>query len=69
LGAPISLPTSSRIDAKLLGGAAIFGIGWGLAGICPGPGLVLLGHAAPGAAIFTVTLILGSKLAELTNKP
>jgi uncharacterized membrane protein YedE/YeeE len=64
LGAPICLPTATRIDAKLLGGAAIFGLGWGLAGICPGPALVLLGHAAPGAVLFTAAMLLGARLAE-----
>jgi uncharacterized membrane protein YedE/YeeE len=42
-GGAINLPTSKQIDKRLIGGAILFGIGWGLAGICPGPGLVLLG--------------------------
>ncbi len=64
LGQPISLPTKRHIDVRLLGGAAIFGLGWGLSGICPGPGLVLLGHAAPGAVVFTLALLIGTRLAE-----
>ncbi|MFA9209151.1 MAG: DUF6691 family protein, partial [Yersinia sp. (in: enterobacteria)] len=43
LGQPLQLPTSNRIDRRLIGGSLLFGAGWGLAGICPGPALVLLG--------------------------
>ena len=42
------------IDAPLVVGAAIFGIGWGLGGVCPAPGVVDLGFFSPGAAIFVV---------------
>ncbi|MGL5335249.1 MAG: DUF6691 family protein, partial [Enterovibrio sp.] len=45
-GGAINLPTSKQIDKRLIGGAILFGIGWGLAGICPGPALVLLGAGA-----------------------
>ena len=47
LGEPMQLPTSTAIDKRLLGGAALFGIGWGLAGFCPGPAVMnlLAGHA------------------------
>lgn len=46
LGAPMQLPTSRRLDRRLIGGSLLFGIGWGIAGICPGPALaiVLSGH-------------------------
>ncbi|MDR3504711.1 MAG: hypothetical protein P4L52_00530 [Acidocella sp.] len=64
LGEAITLPANRRIDARLLTGAAIFGLGWGLAGICPGPGLVLAGHLAPGALVFVVALYLGTRLGE-----
>ncbi len=67
LGAPFSLPKSNRIDAKLLIGAAIFGVGWGLSGICPGPGLVLLGTAAPRALLFMAALLLGARLADFIS--
>ncbi|EFI28343.1 hypothetical protein CC1G_13873 [Coprinopsis cinerea okayama7 len=50
LGGQWSVPKSTTIDLKLVGGAAIFGIGWGLAGICPGPGLVNFGRALVGGA-------------------
>ncbi len=64
LGEAITLPANRRIDARLLTGATIFGLGWGLAGICPGPGLVLAGHLAPGALAFVAALYLGTRLAE-----
>ncbi|KAG6814505.1 hypothetical protein H0H92_000030 [Tricholoma furcatifolium] len=50
LGGKWSIPKGGPIDIKLIGGAALFGIGWGLAGICPGPGLVNLGRAITGGS-------------------
>ena len=47
------------IDAPLVVGAAIFGIGWGLAGVCPAPGVVDLGFLNPAAAIFVVSMAVG----------
>jgi len=64
LGEAIDLPAKRQIDAPLVIGAAIFGLGWGLAGICPGPALVLAGHAAPGALVFVAALLIGTRLAE-----
>jgi uncharacterized protein len=73
LGGPIAIPENTIIDAKLVVGASIFGVGWGLSGICPGPSLVLLGFGARGAMIFVVALIAGARLADLfaikTTKP
>ena len=63
-GEAIDLPAKRQIDAPLVIGAAIFGLGWGLAGICPGPALVLAGHAAPRALIFVAALLIGTRLAE-----
>ncbi|HTQ70458.1 MAG TPA: DUF6691 family protein [Acidocella sp.] len=68
LGQDIALPSTRRIDPRLLGGAAIFGLGWGVSGICPGPGLVLLGHLAPEAAVFTLALITGTRLAKFFHR-
>ncbi|HVT36159.1 MAG TPA: DUF6691 family protein [Nevskiaceae bacterium] len=53
-----------RIDARLLGGAAIFGAGWGLAGLCPGPGLVQAGAGSAGGWIFIAGIALGAWLAS-----
>jgi len=59
LGDPIVLPDRYRIDRKLTLGAMIFGVGWGLAGICPGPGIVLLGTLDKGALVFVPAVIIG----------
>ncbi|WP_296708017.1 DUF6691 family protein [Rhodoblastus sp.] len=63
-GAPLALPQARAIDARLLGGAALFGIGWGLAGFCPGPALVGLGFLSPGALLFVVAMAAGMILVE-----
>jgi uncharacterized membrane protein YedE/YeeE len=56
---PIQLPDRSRIDLRLIGGAAIFGVGWGLSGICPGPGVVLVGQDGRHAWTFLAAVIVG----------
>lgn len=53
-------PTAKDIDKRLLGGAAIFGIGWGLAGYCPGPVVAALSFGALEPVIFIGALVLGS---------
>lgn len=53
------VPTQSEIDARLLTGAAIFGLGWGLAGYCPGPAIAAAGGGFVEAALFTVTMLAG----------
>lgn len=50
-------PTSAPVDRRLLLGSAVFGIGWGLAGFCPGPALVSLGLAAPGTLAFVAAMV------------
>src|SRR5690348_14027414 len=59
LGERFHLPADRlRLDNPLMVGAAIFGVGWGLAGLCPGPALVLLGTYDTGALIFLPALIV-----------
>ena len=58
-GEAIELPPTWPIDWPLALGAVVFGAGWGLSGICPGPGLVDLGFLSPGAAIFVVAMTVG----------
>lgn len=53
-----------RIDRRLIIGAGLFGIGWGLAGYCPGPGIVSLGRLAPDAFLFVATFLVGSWFAR-----
>jgi uncharacterized protein len=59
LDARFHLPDGSRIDARLLGGAALFGIGWGIAGFCPGGALPALGTGRLEVAAFVAALIAG----------
>ncbi len=54
------LPSAKRIDGRLLTGAAIFGVGWGLAGMCPGPALVVAGSGAKEALVFVLAMITGA---------
>jgi uncharacterized protein len=54
-----SLPVAKTIDAPLLTGAGIFGIGWGLAGYCPGPAVVSLASGRRGVLIFVVAMSVG----------
>ncbi len=65
LGLPMQLPTARGIDRRLVGGSLIFGIGWGLAGICPGPALVLLGAGLAQGLIFVGAMLAGMGLVEL----
>ncbi len=53
------LPARRDIDRPLLVGAALFGIGWGLGGFCPGPALVSLGLGSPGTLVFVPAMLLG----------
>ncbi len=59
IGTPIDMPTNTIINKKLLIGAMLFGIGWGLVGICPGPGIVLLGTGQWQAYVFIPAMVLG----------
>lgn len=54
-----SLPTRRDLDVKLLAGAALFGVGWGVGGFCPGPGLVSLGTGAPTVLAFVAAMLGG----------
>ncbi len=54
------IPTRSELDRPLILGAAVFGVGWGLAGYCPGPGIAALGLGTWEAPVFVVALAAGS---------
>jgi hypothetical protein len=64
LGGAFPGPPSPAIDAKLLGGAVLFGLGWGLAGYCPGPAVVSLVSHVPGALVFVAAMIVGMWIGE-----
>lgn len=59
------VPTRTDIDARLIVGPALFGIGWGLGGFCPGPALTALGLAAPGTLVFVPAMLAGMWAARL----
>lgn len=56
------LPEATKIDARLLGGAALFGVGWGLAGLCPGPALTALATGSTSILIFVAAMVAGQVL-------
>jgi len=68
LGEPLNLPTSRKIDLRLIMGSVLFGIGWGISGICPGPGLVLLGAGIPEGVIYIASLLVGMALYSVIEK-
>ncbi len=63
------LPKSKRIDPRLLGGSAVFGIGWGIAGFCPGGALPVIGTGQPDVLIFVAALVAGMFAAKFFNRP
>ena len=58
------LPTWRRFDMRLVGGAALFGIGWGIAGYCPGPALASLGATDPSLLALAASMVVGWWLAS-----
>jgi uncharacterized membrane protein YedE/YeeE len=61
---PLVLPARSPVDRRLLVGAALFGVGWGIGGFCPGPGLVGVATLSPDAIVFTLAMLVGMALAH-----
>jgi uncharacterized membrane protein YedE/YeeE len=62
LGAPMHLPTSTKLDKRLVLGSLAFGIGWGIAGFCPGPAIVSAAAGQPKAWIFVAAMLSGMAL-------
>ena len=62
LAAAYSLPERTEIDGELLIGAAIFGVGWGLVGLCPGPAVAAVAYALPKALLFLAAMAIGHLL-------
>jgi len=67
-GAPVALPDRRRIDLPLVAGAAVFGIGWGLAGICPGPGIALLSTGKLPVFVFMAAVVAGMGIVFLARR-
>lgn len=68
LGEPLRLPVKKDLDSRLIMGSLGFGVGWGLAGFCPGPALVALGAGALKAAVFVAAMLAGMAIYELVEK-
>lgn len=68
LGGALKLPTATQIDKRLVIGGMLFGIGWGLAGFCPGPGLVSLASGEMKALVFVAAMVTGMLGFEITDR-
>jgi uncharacterized membrane protein YedE/YeeE len=68
LGEAMRLPTATQIDRRLVLGGLAFGIGWGLAGFCPGPALASLGTGSGKALIFVIAMVGGMAIFELLER-
>jgi uncharacterized protein len=68
LGGAMQLPTGRDIDARLVAGSTVFGIGWGLAGFCPGPALVALGAGIDQAALFVAAMLAGMVIYDAAER-
>jgi uncharacterized membrane protein YedE/YeeE len=68
LGLPMQLPGTGPVDRKLVLGGLMFGIGWGLAGFCPGPALVALGMGSAKAIVFVIAMLAGMALHAMFQK-
>ncbi len=66
LGGALHLPTANAIDRRLVIGSLVFGVGWGLAGFCPGPALVAAGAGHWQAWVFAVAMLAGMWVYELS---
>ena len=67
LGQRMALPTSRVVDRRLVLGSMVFGIGWGIAGFCPGPALVALGMGQTKAVLFVLAMLAGMGVFELAS--
>lgn len=67
LGGALHLPTARDVDRRLVVGSLVFGVGWGIAGICPGPALVVLGTGRVEAVVFVLAMVAGMWLFDLRS--
>jgi uncharacterized membrane protein YedE/YeeE len=65
----MKLPKADKIDKRLISGSLLFGMGWGLAGFCPGPALVALGSGELKGLVFVIAMIAGMLLFEAIDRP
>jgi hypothetical protein len=69
LGGAMHLPGTAPIDRRLLIGSLVFGVGWGLAGFCPGPAVVAAGAGLTKALVFTLAMIAGMAVHGFAAQP
>ena len=68
LGGPMRLPNKRTIDVRLVVGSMLFGIGWGIAGLCPGPAIVALGAGNGTALLFVAAMLGGMSLVDVLER-
>ncbi len=68
LGGALHLPKATAIDRRLVVGGLLFGVGWGLAGFCPGPALVSMAMGQPKALVFVAAMLAGMKMFEVLER-
>ena len=68
-GEHMELPSNTVIDRRLVTGGVLFGIGWGIAGFCPGPALVALGSGLGSAVVFVLAMLVGMAVHDRFLKP
>ena len=68
LGAPMRLPSATKLDTRLLLGSLVFGIGWGLSGFCPGPAVVSAAAGQPKAWLFVASMLSGMALYSMIER-
>lgn len=68
LNCHMQISTNQKIDKSLISGSVLFGIGWGLAGICPGPALLLTGMGITQGILFTLAMIAGMSIFQMVRK-
>ncbi|MEQ4669678.1 DUF6691 family protein [Providencia manganoxydans] len=68
LNCPIQIPQNTKIDKPLIIGSVLFGLGWGIAGICPGAALLLTGMGVTEGIIFTLAMIAGMSIFQIFKK-
>jgi uncharacterized protein len=67
-GGALNIPSAKDINKRLVIGALLFGAGWGIAGFCPGPGVVSMAAGEPKAAAFVAAMIAGMMIFEFTER-
>jgi hypothetical protein len=68
LGSSMQIPAVTKIDSRLLLGSLLFGVGWGIAGICPGPALVLTGTGSIDAWVFLIAMLMGMGIYQIVQE-